>query len=130
MGRKLARLFQEEKLIESWWNDRGYLNDYFVYRDYSRNLIKSIHKWLKDPGVQMGLTDMPTEKQWVIERTSGDTPSFKLYDNIARWHALRWFDRDTEGADARYDAFIFLAGWTRCVSRESVTCTPIVLTDS
>jgi len=65
--------------------------------DYNLDLVGHIHKWLKDPGVQKGLTDMPSERDWVASVTAGDTPDFTVYSNVARMMARRWFDSQDEG---------------------------------
>lgn len=123
MGRKLARLLTDSTLIEKWWaHERLQLYQNFVYGDFSRWLINLIHVWLKDPGVQKGLTDMPTERQWVLQKTAGDSPDFALYENIAKVMAKRWFVNDMATSDL--DEFDWLSGWVRSVSHINPTCMP------
>jgi hypothetical protein len=93
IGRKLTRMLRETPLIEAWWTqERWYLTRDFLFTEYSRNLANTVHRWLKDPDVQKGLMDMPSERQWVMRVTSGDQPNFELYVNVAKVMAKRWFE--------------------------------------
>lgn len=114
IGRKLTRVLREQALIESWWSvDRRYLTWDFVYGDYSLDLVKSIHTWLKDPNVQKGLTDMPADLEWVRSATSGDQPSTALYINVAKIMAKRWHDAEEELEWV--SAFAWLCGYVTSV---------------
>ena len=123
MGRKLTRMLQEDALIEAWWApERMYLTGWHVFSENSKSLLLLIHDFLKDPSVQRGLTDMPTERQWVAYMTSGDEPNFNLYENVAKIMARRWFGIGLSYADdVTQEAFIWLLGWIQCVREKCFT---------
>ena len=106
IGRKLVRLLREPSLIDAWWTpDRMFMTRLFIYDDL---LHSPLYFWLKDLMVQRGMSDMPAERQWVAEVTVPDTPSIKLFCNIANVMARRWFERRE---DMWSDAFFWIRGY-------------------
>ena len=114
IGRKLTRLLTQRNLIESWWApERLYLTEYFVAGSYSKGLLKAIHKWLKEPLVLKGLSDMPQEQEWAKQMTKG-SPDYHVYSNVAKLMLQRWFE--AEDIEQWQNAFAWLRGYLTVVS--------------
>lgn len=88
IGRKLVRVLRETPLIDVWWNeDRISTREFWVYKNFCS---KAVYNWLKDPVVQKGLSDMPSERQWVVATTADDGPAVKILENVAKRLAQHW----------------------------------------
>ena len=108
IGRKLTRMLQEEALIEAWWApERMYMVRFFVFGDYSKDLVRYLHQILKDSTVQKGLSDMPSERQWVVRVTAKEEPSFELYSKVTQVMARWWFESPAE----KLSCFVWLYGY-------------------
>ena len=131
LGRKLTRVLQEPELIDAWMAPEQIHNaQYLVFYGISRELLRDMHLLLKDPLVQKGMSDMPTERQWVSRATAGDEPSFDLYSKLATIMAKRWFESPEIGDGfqcfdwyVRY--FATITPWHTRSSRSSA-CPPII----
>ncbi|KAK4495710.1 hypothetical protein PRZ48_012978 [Zasmidium cellare] len=106
IGRKLVRLLRENPLIDVWWNeDRIMTRLFWVYKTFCS---RAVYDWLKDPVVQKGLSDMPSERQWVVATTADDGPPVKILENVAKRLAQHWY---AQKSGMWYGAFAFLHGY-------------------
>ncbi|KAF2167934.1 hypothetical protein M409DRAFT_22079 [Zasmidium cellare ATCC 36951] len=106
IGRKLVRILREDSLIDVWWNeDRIMMRLFWVYKTFCS---RAVYDWLKDPVVQKGLSDMPSERQWVVATTAEDGPPVKILENVAKRLAQHWYAQNT---GMWFGAFSFLQGY-------------------
>lgn len=119
IGRKLVRLLREQTLIDFWleqWLDQAC--EPWVFRPYRADAVLS---WLRDPDLQLGLQDLPAEKQWVSSLTAKEnTSSTRVLENVAIAATRRWVAADK--ADVTM-AFYFLYGYFNQVSRSHLPST-------
>ena len=110
IGRCLLRVLVEPALIESWWaQDRMYLREFVVYGSYSRYLLDVLLRWLEDPGVRRGMLEFSEARDWIIAMTYSDELDSRIYKNVARVMAQRWFH--TPEPNERSAAFCWLDGY-------------------
>lgn len=118
IGRKLVRLLRDPTLINAWWTqDRMDERNAYVFKAFDVDPASTIVEWLKDPVVQKGMLDMPSERQWVITMTSEGTPSIKIFENVAKIMAERWFKAsDNSESEVMISSCSWLCGYLTHVS--------------